>query len=220
VEKENRSFSRREMLGMSVGLTGLAIAGSVFGQMRTGTPEVQMGPFYPVLKPLDQDADLTMINGSRKRAEGKIVHVLGQVVNESGKPVSGARIEIWQANAAGRYTHSGDPNKAPLDPNFTGFGIVTTDSEGRYRFKTIKPGPYPISPTEKRTPHLHVDIMGKHDHLVSQMFFPDEPMNEPDIVWKQMGPNRTAAVAKALPATKEIEADAILLNWDIVLYKG
>lgn len=220
MEKDNRIFSRREMLGMSVGLTGLAFAGSVFGQMRTGTPEVQMGPFYPVVKPLDQDADLTMIAGSKKRAEGKIVHVVGQVVNESGKPVSGARIELWQANAAGRYTHSGDPNKAPLDPNFTGFGIVTSDSEGRYRFKTIKPGAYPVSATEIRPPHIHVDVMGKHDRLVSQMFFPDEPLNEPDILFKTLGANKQAAVAKALAATKDIEPDALLLNWDIVLYKG
>lgn len=205
---------------MSVGLTGLVFAGSALGQMRMGTPEVQMGPFYPVTKPLDQDADLTMIAGRKGRAEGKIVHVVGQVVNESGTPVSGARIEIWQANAAGRYTHSGDPNKAPLDPNFTGFGIVKTDSEGKYRFKTIKPGAYPVSATEIHPPHIHVDVMGKHDRLVSQMFFPGEPLNEPDILFKALGANKQAAVAKALPATKDIEPDAMLLNWDIVLYKG
>ena len=138
------------MFGMSAGLAGLALTSSVFGQMRTGTPEVEMGPFYPVLKPLDQDADLTMMAGRKGRAEGKIVHVVGQVTDQSGKPVSGARIEIWQANTHGRYTHSGDPNKAPLDPNFSGFGIVTADAEGKYRFKTIKPGPYPISPTALR----------------------------------------------------------------------
>jgi len=208
------------MLEMSVGLSGLILTGSAFGQMRKGTPEVQMGPFYPVMKPLDQDADLTVINGSKKRAEGKIVHVVGQVVNEAGTPISGARIELWQANTHGRYTHSGDPNKAPLDPNFTGFGIVTTDSEGRYRFKTIKPGAYPVSATEIRPPHIHVDVMGKHDRLVSQMFFPNEPLNEPDLLFKTLGANKQAAVAKALPATKEIEPDAMLLNWDIVLYKG
>jgi len=208
------------MLEMSVGLSGLAFTGSIFGQTRMVTPEVEMGPFYPALKPLDQDADLTMINGGKKRAEGKIVHVVGQVVNESGAPVSGARIELWQANTHGRYTHSGDPNKAPLDPNFSGFGIVTTDTEGRYRFKTIKPGAYPVSATEIRPPHIHVDVMGKHDRLVSQMFFPGEPLNDPDFLFKTLGANKQAAVAKALAATKEIEPDAVLLNWDIVLYKG
>lgn len=220
MEKPNGKFSRRDMLAMSAGITGLFLSSSAAGQMRKGTPEVQMGPFYPVMKPLDQDADLTMIAGSKNRAQGKVVHVVGQVVNENGKPVSGARIELWQANTHGRYTHSGDPNKAPLDPNFSGFGIVTTDADGRYRFKTIKPGAYPISPTEIRPPHIHVDVMGKHDRLISQMFFPDEPLNEPDILFKTLGPNKLATVAKTLAPTKDIEPDALLLNWDIVLFKG
>ena len=220
MKSNNRILTRREMLGLSAGVTGLLLSSSALGQMRTGTPEVQMGPFYPVMKPLDKDADLTTIAGSKKRAEGKVVHVYGQVVSENGKPVSGARIELWQANTQGRYTHSGDPNKAPLDPNFSGFGIVTADSEGRYRFKTIKPGAYPVSATEIRPPHIHVDVMGKHDRLVSQMFFPDEPLNEPDLLFKTLGPNKHAAVAKAMPATKEVGPEAILLNWDIVLFKG
>ena len=221
MKSEDRVLTRREMLGLSAGVTGLVLTGSAFGQMRSGTPEVQMGPFYPVMKPLDQDAYLTTIEGGKKRAEGKLVHVYGQVINESGQPVSGARIELWQANTHGRYTHSGDPNKAPLDPNFSGFGIVTADAEGRYRFKTIKPGAYPISATEVRPPHIHVDVMGKHDRLVSQMFFPNEPLNEPDLLFKTLeGKQKHAVVAKAMPATKGIEPDAILLNWDIVLYKG
>jgi protocatechuate 3,4-dioxygenase, beta subunit len=221
VKSNDRLLTRREMLGLSAGVTGFMLTGSVFGQIRSGTPEIQMGPFYPVMKPLDQDADLTTVAGSRKSAEGKVVHVYGQVVNESGKPVSGARIEIWQANSHGRYTHSGDPNKAPLDPNFSGFAIVTSDTEGRYRFKTIKPGAYPVSPTEIRPPHIHVDVMGKHDRLVSQMFFPDEPLNERDLLFRMLNKRKQqAVVAKAMPATKEIEAGAILLNWDIVLYKG
>lgn len=220
MKSNDHLLTRREMLGLSGGLTGFVLTGSLFGQIHSGTPEVQMGPFYPVMKPLDQDADLTTIAGGKKRAEGKIVHVYGQVINEIGKPVSGARIELWQANTHGRYTHSGDPNKAPLDPNFSGFGIVTADSEGRYRFKTIKPGAYPISATEIRPPHIHVDVMGKHDRLISQMFFPDEPLNEPDFLFKTLGPKKQAVVAKMMPATKDIEPDAILLNWDIMLYKG
>jgi len=205
---------------MSVGLAGLALSGSAPAQTLVQTPEIEMGPFYPALKPLDQDADLTLIAGRKGVAAGQIVHVTGRVLSSSGVPVSGARIEIWQANTHGRYTHSGDASNAPLDPHFTGFGIATTDSDGRYRFKTIKPGSYPISPTEKRTPHLHIDIMGKQDRLVTQMFFPGERMNELDIVYKRLGADRTAAIASVLPATKELEANAVLLNWDIVLYKG
>lgn len=220
MNEKDRSFSRREILGMSAGLAGLALSRSAFAQSRTQTPEIETGPFYPALKPLDQDADLTLIAGRKGAAAGQVVHIVGRVINSSGTPVSGARIEIWQANTHGRYTHSGDASKAPLDPNFTGFGIATTDTEGRYRFKTIKPGSYPVSPTEKRTPHLHVDIMGKQDRLVTQMFFPGEPMNETDGVYKKLGADRSAAIATVSTATKEIEANAILLNWDIVLFKG
>lgn len=180
-----------------------------------------MGPFYAVMKPLDQDADLTAIAGGKKRAEGQIVHVFGQVTNKRGKPVSGARTEIWQADTHGRYTHSGDANQAPLDPNFNGFGVVKTDSEGRYRFKTIRPGAYPISPTATRPSHIHVDVMGEHDRLVSQMFFPGEALNEPDILYKTLAPSgQNAATAKLLAATKEIEPGAMPLNWDIVLLQG
>ena len=225
MNKHEKVFSRRQMLEMTAGLSGLVVTGvfgAVFAQeaQRLLTPPITKGPFYPTMKPLDQDADLTILAGHKERAQGKIVHLAGRVLNAKGQPVSGARIELWQANTHGRYAHPRDSNQAPLDPNFQGFGIQTTDSEGRYRFKTIKPGPYPNDPSWMRPPHLHFDVAGKVDSVVTQMFFPDEPLNEKDRIFQALRSGKEAATAKAQPLTKELEADSLLLLWDIVLDKG
>ncbi len=215
------------MLTIGLGIGGAVILGGTgFAQTteRIVTPEVGMGPFYPMLKPLDKDADLTMVNGQKGAAAGAIVHVVGRVFDRKGKPVRGAKIEIWQANTYGRYSHPSDPNTAQLDPNFQGYAVLKTDDEGRYRFKTIKPGPYPVSPTWKRPPHIHFEVEGKANRLVSQMFFPDEPLNERDSLFldlrKQSEKNSAAVLAQKLPPTREIEKDATLLNWDVVLING
>jgi protocatechuate 3,4-dioxygenase beta subunit len=224
MNNQRKVFSRRELLEMTLGIGGLtALGGSAFAQeaKRLLTPEAIVGPFYPILKPLDKDADLTRLAGNKTRAAGKIVHVTGRVVNEKGEPVKGAKIEIWQANTHGRYSHSSDPNTiAPLDPNFQGYAVLMTDAQGRYRFKTVKPGAYPATQDWMRPPHIHLDVSGKTDRLVTQMYFPDEPLNEKDQVFLDLGSYKQAAVAKLLPSTKEIESDAILLAWDIVLTKG
>src|SRR5260370_37619577 len=103
---------------------------------------------------------------------------MGRVVDVHGKPVNGARVELWQANARGRYTHPSDPNPAPLDPNFEGFAVQTTDAEGRYRFKTIKPGAYPANPNWMRPPHLHFEVTGKVNRVGTQMHFPSVSLND------------------------------------------
>src|SRR5688500_14769457 len=183
MNEQEKNFSRRQILKIGFGFGGLAILGGTgFAQTtdRTVTPEVGMGPFYPMLKPLDKDADMTSVKGQKGAAAGAIIHVAGRVFDQKGKPVRGAKIEIWQANTYGRYSHPSDPNTAQLDPNFQGFAVLKTDDEGRYRFKTIKPGPYPVSATEIRPPHIHFDVEGKANRLVSQMFFPGEPLNEKD----------------------------------------
>ena len=227
MNEQGNVFSRRQMLKTGIGFGGLAIiSGSVFAQQqeRMTTPEVDLGPFYPVLKPLDQDADLTKLKGRKGVATGTIIHVAGRLLDAKGKPISGAKIEIWQANARGRYTHKGDTNDAPLDPNFQGYAVIKTDSQGRYRFKTIKPGAYPTSPTTQRTPHIHFDVAGSTDRLVSQMFFPNEPLNEKDGIFMNLHKHSAqvtdAVTAKLLPSTQEIEKDALLFNWDIVLSNG
>ena len=227
MNEQEKIFSRRQMLKTGIGLGGLAIlGGSVFAQQqeRMTTPAVDLGPFYPMMKPLDQDADLTKLKGSKGVAAGTIIHVAGRLLDVKGKPISGAKIEIWQANTHGRYAHKGDTNNAPLDPNFQGYGVLKTDNQGRYHFKTIKPGAYPTGPSRQRTPHIHFDIEGRHDRLVSQMFFPNEPLNEKDGIFmnlhKYSAKVTDAVTAKLLPPSKETEKDALLFNWDIVLSNG
>ena len=223
-----KNLSRREMLEMATALGFLAITqplSSVLAQQvkRQPTPEQIMGPFYPILRPLDHDMDLTVIKGKRGHAQGKLIHLTGRVLNNQGEPVKGARIEVWQANTHGRYAHPTDINPAPLDANFQGYGVQVTDAEGRYRFKTIKPGAYPINPvnpTSIRPPHIHFDVLGTKDRLVTQMYFPDEPLNEQDIIFKDLGPAKDATIGKVLPLTKELEPDSLLINWDIILEKG
>lgn len=230
MNKNQKTLSRREMLAL--GLGGLTFAGSAFAQQanRLLTPPFDVGPFYPVQHPKDVDADLTIIEGRKGRAQGEIVYVEGRVLNVKGEPVKEAKIEIWQANKFGRYAHASDRHDAPLDENFQGFAVLKTDSNGRYRFKTVKPGSYPVSATEQRAPHIHFDITGKDNRLATQMFFPGEQLNEKDILFQELRSrfeitktrftSADMLIAKTLPATKDIEAGTTLLSWDIVLVNG
>ena len=218
-----KSISRRRVLGMSLAVGGLTLSGaasSVLAQALKRTPGEILGPFYPVLKPLDQDADLTMISGKSARAQGQVLQLTGRVLNLKGEPVPGARVEIWQANTHGRYDHPSDRNPAPLDSNFQGFAVQFTDAEGRYRFKTIKPGAYPATPDWMRPPHVHFEVMGKSNRLVTQMYFPGEPLNEKDLLLQGLRANKEGAIAKLLAPTKDVEPDSLIALWDIVLDKG
>ena len=215
--------SRRQVLSMAVAAGGVAMSGalsSVFAQALKRTPGEILGPFYPVLRSVEKAADLTTIPGKPGRAAGQVIHVMGRVVNVEGQPVKGARIELWQANTHGRYIHPSDTNPAPLDPNFEGFAAQTTDAEGRYRFKTIKPGAYPANPTWMRPPHLHFDVTGKLNRVVTQMYFPGEPLNDKDILLQNIRANKEGLIAKVLPPTSDVEPDSLIVVWDIVLDKG
>jgi protocatechuate 3,4-dioxygenase beta subunit len=111
---------------------------------------------------------------------GERIVVSGRVIDEDGRPVRDTLVEIWQANAAGRYLHKGDQHNAPLDPNFTGSGHTLTDSEGRYRFVTIRPGEYPWGNHHNawRPAHIHFSLFGPAfaTRLITQMFFPGDPL--------------------------------------------
>ena len=103
------------------------------------------------------------------------------MTDEDGAPVAGAVVDVWQANAAGRYAHERDPNPAPLDPNFQGWAIITADDEGRFRFKTIKPGAYPVGGGWTRPPHIHFKVARRgYREITTQMYFPGEPLNDVD----------------------------------------
>ncbi len=175
---------------------------------------------YPVLRSVEKTADLTTIPGKPGRAAGQVIHVMGRVVNLEGQPVKGARVELWQANTHGRYLHPSDTNPAPLDPNFEGFAAQTTDAEGRYRFKTIKPGAYPANPTWMRPPHLHFDVTGKLNRVITQMYFPGEPLNDKDLLFQNIRANKEGLIAKVLPPTSDVEPDSLIVVWDMVLDKG
>ena len=136
------------------------------------------GPVYDDSAVTGVDADLTC-RGAGSPLGQRIV-VSGRVLEEDGRPVRESLIEIWQANAAGRYRHDVDCHDAPLDPNFDGAGRCVTDAEGRYSFVTIKPGcyPWPNHPNAWRPAHIHFSLFGRafSQRLVTQMYFPDDPL--------------------------------------------
>ena len=138
------------------------------------------GPVFgeDVIRPLDNDLTRNaVVNGE---AIGERIIVVGRVLDESGHPIPNALLEIWQANACGRYIHKHDQHDAPLDPNFTGTGRVLTDQNGEYRFTTIRPGAYPWRNHENawRPSHIHFSVFGRNflQRLVTQMYFPGDPL--------------------------------------------
>jgi protocatechuate 3,4-dioxygenase, beta subunit len=216
-----RTVSRRRLLRMSLAAGGLASSARMLAAAEPlrRTPTQILGPFYPVMKPLDQDADLTAIKGKSGKAAGQMLHVMGRVLNTRGEPVQGARIEIWQANTHGRYTHPSDRNTAPLDPNFEGFATLITDEQGRYRFKTVKPGAYPQD-GEMRPPHIHFDVSGKINRLVTQMYFAGESLNERDRFLATARANASRLIVSLQPPTPGLEAESLVAQWDVVLEQG
>ncbi len=217
-------LSRRQLLQASIALGSLGLTSPVTlawaqAPLRR-TPEQVLGPFYPVVGTVDRGSDLTRIPGKPGQAQGQVIYLVGRVLNTRGEPVSGARVDIWQANAHGRYVHPGDPNAAPLDPNFEGHGVQLTDGEGRFRFKTIKPGAYPTGEGDWiRPPHIHFDVTGRVNRLVTQMYFDGDPLNEKDRL-RQSVMCKDCLTAKVMPPTREMEADALIAVWDIVLRRG
>jgi protocatechuate 3,4-dioxygenase beta subunit len=118
------------------------------------TPSQPEGPFYPKTIPADRDADLTQIVGRAARAQGTTLYLSGRALTRDGRPLVNAAVELWQCDVHGRYHHAGDDGE-PRDDNFQGYGVATTDAEGRYAFKTIRPVPY-----SGRPPHLHLRVRG------------------------------------------------------------
>lgn len=203
-------LDRRTMLAqLMAAAAGVPVA--LAETTRIATPRQTAGPFYPEEKPLDRDADLTQIRGRRALAAGQIIYLSGQILDIHGRPVEGAKIEIWQANSHGRYAHPWDSSRRPLDPNFQGYGLQTTDAQGRYRFKTIKPGPY-----DSRPPHIHVDIAGGKTELTTQVYFPGEPLNERDGIFRSTR-DREALIARVIEPREAVEDGALVLHWDAVI---
>lgn len=145
---------------------------------------------------------------------GERVTVEGRIVDGDGAPVNDAVVEIWQANAAGRYPHPEDTQDKPLEEGFRGFGRVMTDDDGRFRFSTIKPGRVPGAKGDLQAPHLNVTIFmrGMLRHLITRMYFPDDAANSQDAVLSSVPPGRRVTLlAKAEPGNPSA------LRWDVVL---
>ena len=178
---ESNKYNRRSIIKAGVGLAASAVPATAMSGPAEVTPANPEGPFYPKHEQVDKDTDLTLIEGHTERAQGQVIRMTGQVVDDEGKPVAGALVDIWQANAHGRYHHEDDPATAPEDPNFQGWGMVKTDAEGRYAFTTIKPGAYTVNESWKRPPHIHYKASRRGFHeITTQMYFAGEVLNETD----------------------------------------
>jgi protocatechuate 3,4-dioxygenase, beta subunit len=182
----------------------LALDGPVFGEDVVG----------------EHDDDLTAQHDGEPLGERIVVS--GRVVDEDGRPISGALLEVWQANAAGRYRHEVDRHPAPLDPNFTGAGRVLSDADGNYRFVTIKPGAYPWGNHENawRPAHIHFSIFGRAftQRLVTQMYFPGDPLFAFDPIFNAVrDPTARALLVSSFDIATTTPEWALGYRWDIVL---
>lgn len=197
-----KTISRRKLIHLSL-LSSIASTLGVSSSYAKAlalmpTPEETEGPFYPVRYQNDKDADLTQIEGHTGVAQGEYIIVSGQVMDVTGRPVENVTLDIWQADANGRYRHPRDPNKAKLDENFQGWAIIQTDDKGFFRFRTVMPGAYPASGTWIRPPHIHLKISKPgYRALTTQMYFPDERLNKTDLLLNaESAAERSAMIAK------------------------
>ncbi len=176
---------RRRLLA---GLGGLAAGGLLPHTLPAAatlrpTPMQPAGPFYPATLPPDSDSDLVAVHGRDQRALGEVTDLDGEVVDLAGRPVAGARVEIWQCDANGRYHHPRDDRPVPRDSGFQGYGRTTTGPGGAYRFRTIRPVPYP-----GRTPHIHFAVHGAgiERPLVTQMYIAGHTLNAEDFLLRRV----------------------------------
>ena len=178
-------ITRRGFLQSSAFGTALFTTPGLFAEQLFPTPSMTEGPFYPDHLPLDTDNDLIIIKDSTTPAVGEISHVSGRILDAIGSPLKNVTIEIWQCDANAVYLHSSDSSrkKDQQDSHFQGYGQFTTDSSGEYRFRTIKPVPYPGRPA----PHIHIKVKkGDNELLTTQLFIRGHEGNKKDGVYRSM----------------------------------
>lgn len=174
----------------------------------TATPSQTFGPYFHIgLAPMTTDVI------APPGMPGERVTVQGRVMDGDGKPIADACIEVWQANPEGRYAHPEDTQDKPLYPGFRGFGRISTDDQGRFRFTTVKPGRVPGLPGRaEQAPHLMilVGMRGLLRHLMTRMYFPDDPANAGDHVLNLVeAGRRDTLIARRVPGKED------LLEWNL-----
>lgn len=183
------------------------------------TPSQTIGPFFALGLVGSSEDDLACRVPGGERAQGKPIVVGGRVTDENGKPVRKALIEVWQANRWGKYEHPDDSTDAPLDPHFKGWGRMLTGDDGRYSFRSVLPGAYPNPGYDNwmRPPHIHYSIFaaGLMQRLITQLYFPDEPLNDIDPILNAVEDleARQSLIARPLPAS----GGQLAYEFDIVL---
>jgi protocatechuate 3,4-dioxygenase, beta subunit len=221
-------IARRHLLIALLSLTGLALLRTVVGRAASDlcprTPLQTEGPYYPPRAQRDampdKDNDLTQISGRSAHAKGQIIYVIGEVRDEQCRPVEGALVEIWQASENGRYQHPRDEeNPAPLDPHFQYWSQQVTDGQGRYRFKTIKPGAYQAGRNWIRPPHIHFKV--KHPRfreLTTQMYFAGDLHQDEDLILNRVPEDeRDRVIVKLQPQSADYDYDTRIVRFDLIL---
>jgi len=203
--------TRRKFLGLLVAGSVASSRVGAAAQLLPATPRQTAGPFYPSDFPLDSDNDLVQVAGRNGIAKGIVSNVYGRIVDVEGRPISGAKVEIWQCDANTRYHHIDDRNPAELDENFQGYGFTASDGDGRYRFRTIKPVKYP-----GRTPHIHFRVNGaRTEELTTQMYVRGEPGNEADRIFRSLGELRERALAEFVAS--DDDSAELMARYDLVI---
>ena len=183
------------------------------------TPADAEGPFYPIEQQKDKDFDLTQVQGHTEKAKGQIISISGRALDTDGNPLENVMVELWQANAAGRYAHPRDTSKAELDPHFQGWAIVPSGKNGEFNFKTIKPGAYPAGKNWVRPPHIHFKASKfGFQPITTQMYFPEETkLNQTDGLLQRKSKAQQAMMIAKL---KQEDGRRNHYQYDLILAKA
>ena len=203
----------RRAFAAGIGVS-LLLPSHAFAATLASTPAQTEGPFYPVDFPADMDNDLVQVRGQQARAMGTVLHLQGRVLDTSGRPISGAQVEIWQCDAQGIYDHPGQPGRERRDQAFQGYGRMAVDVEGHYSFRTLKPVAYP-----GRTPHIHFKVASSVSRLTSQFYIAGDPRNDSDFVFRAAAHSaqQRERVEMRLQPAPGLESGALATSMDIVV---
>jgi protocatechuate 3,4-dioxygenase, beta subunit len=217
-----RSFVLRRQLLLAGSLLPVAVLAAPACEV---TAWQTKGPFFPEAGEGERDVDLTRVGN--QRAQGEFIIVQGRVRDGACQPLAGVSIDIWQANRLGRYAHSADRNPAALDPGFQGAARATTDDEGRFRIRTIKPGAYaleylaegPREGSAYRAPHVHFRVLHPgYAELATQMYFAGEPLNDEDRVLARVAADERHRLISKPSAPERGDPDsAAVYQFDLTL---